>query len=181
MCHEMIISFERILKFKAVLFVCTLMVFTIFGCLITENISACFNASMKLLTYSENPLVPLFRELVPVFRLFRKPPVIQLFRKPAMHRYIGENPPMTAKESQNRNSEQFLELVSGLNGLFAHTESTNRPSIEYSYGVVTHAVTLNIAKYILVGFHIRRRFINTEKGKICYKKNKNERPSSVRN
>jgi hypothetical protein len=47
----MIISFEKILKFKAVPFVCTLMVFTIFGCLI----SACFNASMKLLTYSKNP------------------------------------------------------------------------------------------------------------------------------
>jgi hypothetical protein len=139
----MIISFERILKFKAVLFVCTLTVFTIFGCLITENISSCFNASMKLLTYSENPLVTFFRELVPVFRLFRKPPVIQLFRKPDMT-YIGENRPMTAKESHNINSEKCLDLVSGLKELFAHTESTNKPAIEYSYGDPQTAVTLNV-------------------------------------
>jgi hypothetical protein len=126
----MIISFERILKFKAVLFVCKLMVFTLFGCLITANISACFNAYMKLLTYSENPSSTPLQGACSGFQVVPKAVCDQIVSKAGYNMYIGENRPITAKESQKRNSEIFLELVSGLKELFAHRESTNRPSIK---------------------------------------------------
>ncbi len=110
------------------------MVFTIFDCLITEKISACFNASMKLLTYSENPSSNLLQGACSGFQVVQKDACDPIVSKAGYDMYIGENRPMTAKESHNRNSEQFLEIVSGLKELFAHTESTIKPAIEYSYG-----------------------------------------------
>ncbi len=75
------------------------------------------------------------------FQVVQKAACDPIVSKAGYDRYIGENRPMTAMESHNRNSEKCLDLVSGLKELFAHTESTNKPAIEYAYG---DPVTLNV-------------------------------------
>jgi hypothetical protein len=90
------------------------MVFTTFGCLFVKKIKNKFLlSSMKSLTDCENLPVTLFNELVPAYPY----PLVTLkfVRKPLENLpwiYTGENQPIWAKESRNRNLMWLLEQSS---------------------------------------------------------------------